>query len=95
MFGQDLTDAQVREQAKAWFNEMVDKATVEGAAADPTPQLSDIEALVKTYEWNGSYYPAEEVFDELKSQVEPADYPALREAIGKAAREHNSHMEQG
>jgi hypothetical protein len=94
MFGQNLTDAQVREQVKAWFNDIVDKATVAGAAEDPTPQLSNIEALVKTYKWDGSYYPSEEVFDALKSQVETADYPSLREVIGRVAREYDLSLEQ-
>lgn len=93
MFGQNLTQAQVREQAKAWFNDLVDKATIEGALPDPSPQRSAIEEMVASYEWNGSYYPSEQVFDKLKSKVELADYPALREAIGKVAQEHNSRLE--
>ncbi len=52
-----------------------------------------IKMAVANYKWNGSHYPAEEVFEELKTKFTIDEYPSLREEIGKVARKYNACLE--
>lgn len=53
----------------------------------------DMKALVDNFPWNGSWFPKEKCFDQLKAQVDEWKHGELLKAIEFRANEHNSTLE--